>query len=81
MLRCGCWGSGGYPAPYRSERLRLRKFEDHLREKLQDPEYAAAYLEAAAEDGTEELQFALGDVVPVQDDGSQDTPNRPGVGS
>ena len=45
----------------------LRKFEDHLHERLQDPDYAAAYLEAAAEDGAEELQQALKDIAFAQE--------------
>ena len=56
--------------------MRLRKFEDHLRDKLQDPEYAAAYLDAAAKDGAEELQCALKEIASAQEDGPQDTPNK-----
>jgi hypothetical protein len=42
--------------------MRLRKLEDHLCEKLRDPEYAAAYLDAAKENGWDEFLCAMRDV-------------------
>ena len=47
--------------------MRLRKFEDHLHEMLRDPEFAAAYVDAALEDGgVDEFLDALRQVSVVQ---------------
>ena len=46
--------------------MRLRKFEEHLYEKLRDPEYARIYLEIAMEDSVEEYQHTLKEVENTQ---------------
>jgi DNA-binding phage protein len=57
--------------------MRLEKFEDHLHEKLRDPEYALAYLEAALEDGEEESSRAIEEIASAQEGGIQDAPTDP----
>jgi len=51
--------------------MRLRKFDDHLHEKLRDPEYAITYLETAMEDGIEEFLYALREIACAQEGGIQ----------
>jgi probable addiction module antidote protein len=51
--------------------MRLRRFEDHLQEKLRDPEYAAVYLEASMADSIEEFLYALREVASAQEGGLQ----------
>lgn len=51
--------------------MRLRRFEDHLHEKLRDPEYAVVYLETALEDSIEEFLYALREVACAQEGGLQ----------
>ncbi len=51
--------------------MRLGKFDDHLYERLRDPEYAVAYLEAAMEDGIEEFLYALREIACAQEGGIQ----------
>ena len=51
--------------------MKLRKFEDHLHEKLRDPEYALVYLETAMEDSIEEFLYALREVACAQEGGIQ----------
>ena len=47
--------------------MRLRKFEDHLQEMLQNPEFAVVYVQTALEDGgTEEFLYALREVAVAQ---------------
>ena len=41
---------------------RVKSYTEDLDERLQDPEYAAEYLSAAAEEGKRELLIALRDV-------------------
>lgn len=44
--------------------MKKNSFKDDLNERLKDPEYAAAYIEAAIEENDSDfLQVALGDVV------------------
>lgn len=51
--------------------MRLRKFDDHLHEKLRNSEYAVAYLETAMEDGIEEFLYALREIACAQEGGLQ----------
>lgn len=51
--------------------MRLEKFEDHLHEKLRDPEYAVVYLETAMEDGIDEFLYALREIASAQEGGIQ----------
>ncbi len=52
--------------------MRLQKFEDHLNERLRDPEYAAAYVETALEDGSiEDFLYAIREVVMAHEGGMQ----------
>lgn len=60
--------------------MRLRKFEDHLFEKLRDPEYAVAYLEAASEDGIEEFLQALREIACAQEGGIKRVSAQAGLG-
>lgn len=60
--------------------MRLHKFEDDLYENLRDPEFAAAYLEAAKEDGLPEFLAALRDVASAQEGGIKVFADRSGVG-
>jgi len=47
--------------------MKLRKFEDHLYEKLRDTDFAVAYVETALEDGgIEEFLYALREVAVAQ---------------
>ena len=47
--------------------MKLRKFEDHLYEKLRDTDYAVMYVETALEDGgIEEFLYALREVAIAQ---------------
>lgn len=60
--------------------MRLRKFEDHLHEKLRDPEYAVEYLQVASEDGIEELLYALKEVACAQEGGIKRVAEQAGLG-
>jgi len=60
--------------------MKLRKFEDHLHEMLRDPEFAAAYLEAAMEDCIEEFLYALRDVACAQEGGLQHVAEQANLG-
>lgn len=60
--------------------MRSRKFEDYLSEKLRDREYALNYLEAAREDGLEDLLYAIRDVAAAQEGGFKAVAERAGVG-
>ncbi|MHB1000433.1 MAG: addiction module antidote protein [Armatimonadota bacterium] len=60
--------------------MRLRKFDDHLHEKLRDPEYAVAYLEAAMDDGIEEFLYALREVACAQEGGLQQVAEQANLG-
>lgn len=60
--------------------MRLRKFEDHLYEKLRDREYALAYLEAAREDGIEEFLYAVREVASAQEGGFTRVAEQAGLG-
>lgn len=52
--------------------MKLRKFEDHLNERLREPEYAAIYVETALEQGgIEEFLYALREVIVAQEGGMQ----------
>ena len=47
--------------------MKLRKFEDHLHERLRETSYAAAYVETALEEGgVEEFLYALREVAIAQ---------------
>ena len=47
--------------------MKLRKFEEHLHEKLSDSDFAVAYVEAALEEGgIEEFLYALREVAIAQ---------------
>ena len=47
--------------------MKLHKFEDHLNEMLQNPEFAIAYMQTALEDdGVEEFLYALRKVAVAQ---------------
>ena len=60
--------------------MKLRKFDDHLHEKLRDPDYAVAYLEAAWEEGgSDEFLYALRDVA-IANGGVQQIAQRTGHG-
>ena len=43
----------------KKRRLRLKNFDEHLYRELQDPDFAAAYLEDALADSMEEFLVAL----------------------
>jgi len=60
--------------------MRLHKFEDDLYEKLRDPEFVIAYLEAAKEDSLDEFLFALREVASAQECGIKAVAERSGVG-
>lgn len=60
--------------------MRLRRFDDALYEKLRDRDYAAAYLDAAKEDGMEEFLSALRDVACAQEGGIRVVAERTGLG-
>lgn len=49
--------------------MKLEKFEDHLKEQLRDPEFAAAFLETSLDDGIDEFLYALREVASAQDGG------------
>lgn len=52
--------------------MKLRNFEDHLSERLREPEYAMAYVEAALEEGgIEDFLYAVREVAMAQDGGMQ----------
>lgn len=60
--------------------MKLRKFEDHLYEKLSDPEFARIYLETAMEDGIEEFLYALRDVANAQQGGFTNVAKKANLG-
>jgi probable addiction module antidote protein len=60
--------------------MKLHKFDDALYEKLRSPDYAAAYLDAAKEDGIEEFLSALKDVACAQEGGITVVAERTGLG-
>lgn len=60
--------------------MRLRKFEDHLYEKLREPEYAVEYLVAASEDGIEEFLHALREIACAQEGGIKRIAEQAGLG-
>ena len=50
--------------------MTFRKFEEHLYEKLRDPEYAAMYMETAMEmGGVDDFLQALQEVIKAQEGG------------
>lgn len=52
--------------------MKLTKFEDHLNERLREPDYAAAYVESALEDGgIEECLYAIREVIAAKEGGMQ----------
>jgi probable addiction module antidote protein len=51
--------------------MKSGRFEDHLHEKLRDPEFAVMYLEAAMEESIEEFLDALREVASAQEGGLQ----------
>jgi len=53
----------------------LKRFDDYHRDKLRDPEYAAAYLEVASEDGIGEFLIALRQVASAQEGGLKHVAN------
>jgi probable addiction module antidote protein len=60
--------------------MRLRKFEDHLHERLRDPEYAVEYLGAAKEDGLDEFLYALKEIAAAQEGGITRVAEEAGLG-
>lgn len=60
--------------------MRLKKFEDHLYEKLRDQDYAIEYLKAASEDGIEEFLHAVKEVASAQEGGITSVAKQAGLG-
>ncbi len=60
--------------------MRFTRFEDDLRKRLRDREFAVHYLEAALEESVEEFLYAIREVASAQEGGLRGVAERAGVG-